>query len=201
MGYESEWRVVNASDYGVPQLRPRAILVAMKKEVMPFFSWPKPRQVIPPTVGEALYDEMRANGWLLAERWREAANSIAPTLVGGSKKHGGADLGPTRARQAWALLGVDGRGLANYPPMADEQGMPKLTLAMTAIIQGFPKNWQITGKKTPAYRQVGNAFPPPVAAAVGKAIVAAFDAYSLIFPDSMTSEWQKQKKEPVLKQN
>ena len=135
---------------------------------------------------------MKSNGWLLAEEWRKKANSIAPTLVG-SKKHGGADLGPTRAKQAWANLGVDGRGLANHAPLADTQGMHKLTLNMTALIQGFPTSWHIVGKKTPAYRQVGNAFPPPVAAAIGKAIVAAFDAYSLIFPDSMTSEWQKQK--------
>ena len=201
MGYDSEWRVLNASDYGVSQLRPRAILVAMKKEYMPFFEWPEPKQEAPPTVGEILYDNMKANGWLLAEQWREIANGIAPTLVGGSKKHGGADLGPTRAKKAWATLGVDGHGLANHSPIADAQGMPKLTLDMTALIQGFPKDWHIVGKKTPAYRQVGNAFPPPVAAALGKAIIAALDAYHVIVPDSLQQEWQKQKKEKVLKQN
>ena len=37
MGYDGDWRVLNASDYGVPQLRPRAILVALKKELMSFF--------------------------------------------------------------------------------------------------------------------------------------------------------------------
>jgi len=39
-------------------------------------------------------------GWENAENWRIAANTIAPTIVGGSKKHGGADLGPTRAKQS-----------------------------------------------------------------------------------------------------
>ena len=177
MGYEGSWRVLNASDYGVPQLRPRAILVALKKEYMPFFSWPEPKQVVPPTVGDILYDQMKVDGWLLAEEWRQAANGIAPTLVGGSKKHGGADLGPTRAKLAWASLGVDGHGLANHPPGRDLKGMPKLTLEMTALIQGFPQSWHIVGKKTPAYRQVGNAFPPPVAKAVGSSIIAAFDGY------------------------
>lgn len=42
LGYEAEWRLLNASDYGVPQLRPRAILVALRKELWPAFSWPKP---------------------------------------------------------------------------------------------------------------------------------------------------------------
>jgi len=44
---------------------------------------------------------------------------------------------------------------------------------MAATIQGFPKEWKIAGKKTSAYKQVGNAFPPPVAAAVGVAIQQA----------------------------
>ena len=37
---------------------------------------------------------------------------------------------------------------------------------MVARLQGFPDEWQFFGRKTTAYRQVGNAFPPPVAKAV-----------------------------------
>lgn len=44
------------------------------------------------------------------------------------------------------------------------------------MIQGFPKEWKFSGRKTAAYRQVGNAFPPPVAQAVGDQIYAAFQA-------------------------
>jgi DNA (cytosine-5)-methyltransferase 1 len=47
---------------------------------------------------------------------------------------------------------------------------------MAAVIQGFPEDWRFMGKRTHAYRQVGNAFPPPVAAAVGKAIANALRA-------------------------
>jgi DNA (cytosine-5)-methyltransferase 1 len=46
---------------------------------------------------------------------------------------------------------------------------------MCARIQGFPDDWQFVGKKTPAYRQVGNAFPPPVAQAVSAEIAMAID--------------------------
>jgi len=44
---------------------------------------------------------------------------------------------------------------------------------MAALIQGFPKEWEFAGKKTPVYRQVGNAFPPPVAKAIGLSIQKA----------------------------
>lgn len=50
------------------------------------------------------------------------------------------------------------------------EGMPRLTVGMVARLQGFPVIWRFTGRKTPAYRQVGNAFPPPVAEAVGECL-------------------------------
>jgi site-specific DNA-cytosine methylase len=69
-------------------------------------------------------------------------------------------------------LGVDGRGLADAPPGLDTpvDHVPRLTLAMAAVIQGFPLNWKFSGRKTATYRQIGNAFPPPVARAVGTRI-------------------------------
>jgi DNA (cytosine-5)-methyltransferase 1 len=176
MGYVAEWRLLNASDFGVPQLRPRVVFVALKKDVAGLFVWPSPLIVKPPTVGEALSDLMAVNGWLGAKHWQERACDIAPTLVGGSKKHGGPDLGPTRAKKAWASLGVDGMGIADESPTKDFIGMPRLTVRMAARIQGFPDDWQFSGKKTSVYRQIGNAFPPPVACAVGAQIQAALNA-------------------------
>lgn len=176
LGYEVQWKVLNASDYGVPQLRPRVVLVALRPSAMRHFAWPEPAQGPAPTVGATLVDLMAAGGWAGAQAWAERANMIAPTVVGGSKKHGGADLGPTRAKQAWAALGVNGHKLANDVPLPDQEGMPHLTVRMAARLQGFPDDWKFAGLKTASYRQVGNAFPPPVAAAVGRQIAAALQA-------------------------
>tara|TARA_Y100001947_G_scaffold149525_1_gene147685 strand:+ start:743 stop:1714 length:972 start_codon:yes stop_codon:yes gene_type:complete len=176
LGYETDWRLLNASDFGVPQLRPRVAIVALQKEYTDQFNWPEPRRQNPPTVGKTLFDLMAENGWPGAKKWAERADEIAPTIVGGSKKHGGPDLGPTRARKAWALLGVEGRTIANEAPAADYVGMPRLTVQMVARIQGFPDDWEITGRKTNAYRQVGNAFPPPVAQAVAAQVQQAIGA-------------------------
>ncbi len=175
LGYTIDWRLLNASDFGVPQLRPRVAIVAVRSEYADRFAWPEPPALFsqPPTVGETLLDLMAANGWRGARRWAAHANEIAPTIVGGSKKHGGPDLGPTRARAAWASLGVDGKTIAETAPQKNHVGMPRLTVRMVARIQGFPDSWEFIGKKTAAYRQVGNAFPPPVANAVASAITAA----------------------------
>ena len=176
MGYKTWWNLVQASDYGVSQLRPRALLVGIREPWASSFTWPEPQSGEAPTVGKLLHDSMAANGWQGADTWAERANGIAPTLVGGSKKHGGADLGPTRARKAWAALGVDGAGVVDEAPAPDFEGAPRLTVGMAALVQGFPADWKFSGKKTAAYRQVGNAFPPPVAKVVGTAIKEALNA-------------------------
>jgi DNA (cytosine-5)-methyltransferase 1 len=172
-GYVAQWYLVNASDFGVPQLRPRVVFVGIRKDLWPHFSPPTRRRKKPASVGEVLYPLMSSAGWRGAEQWRDEANEIAPTIVGGSKKHGGPDLGPTRARKAWAALGVNGLKIADVAPPRDYVGLPHLTVPMVALLQGFPASWNFFGKKTAAYRQVGNAFPPPVAAAMGRAIKKA----------------------------
>ena len=172
LGYVTGWKLMNASDFGVSQLRPRVVFVALRTEYAQHFSWPDKSPTPPDPVGAKLYDLMAANGWRGAEVWRDRADEIAPTIVGGSHKHGGPDLGPTRARRAWASLGVDGLGLANDAPGPDFVGMPRLTVRMVARIQGFPDEWQFSGGKTAAHRQVGNAFPPPFARAVAESLRA-----------------------------
>lgn len=169
-GYNVYWDILNSSDFGVPQLRPRSVLVGIKKNLDKGFSFPKSTGTII-TVGESLYDLMAENGWDRVETWKDSASSIAPTIVGGSKKHGGADLGPTRAKKAWLALGIDGLGIADSAPEKGFVGNPRLTNKMVARIQGFPPSWNFAGKKTAVYRQIGNAFPPPVAEAVGRKII------------------------------
>jgi DNA (cytosine-5)-methyltransferase 1 len=175
-GYVPEWKVIQAADFGVPQLRPRFILVALRPRDAEFFEWPEPTGPFR-SVGETVSDLMSANGWTGATAWVNKAAAIAPTVVGGSKKHGGPDLGPTRAKKQWLGLGVDGMGIANEAPDKNfpKNGIPRLTVRMVARIQSFPDEWQFSGKKTTAYRQVGNAFPPLVARAVGMAIRRALN--------------------------
>lgn len=178
-GYTAEWRLLHASEFGVPQLRPRFVLVAMRPEDFEYFHWPVPQPNVP-TVGETLLPLMAENGWDGAEEWAANAAGIGPTVVGGSKKHGGADLGPTRAKRAWAALGVDAKGIADAAPIKGAvYGVgPRLTNAMVAKIQGWDDgeySWRFAGKKTSTYRQIGNAFPPPMARALGVQIAQALN--------------------------
>lgn len=167
LGFKSAWCLLNALDQGVPQSRVRSFLVARRGDRD--FAWPRPNRG-GATVGQTLFELMASNGWKRAREWSEKANRPAPTLVGGSRKHGGPDLGPTRARNAWAELGVDGLGVADEAPSPDFEGHPKLTVSMASRLQSFPDDWSLAGSKTQRYRQVGNALPPNLARAVARSI-------------------------------
>ena len=179
MGYQPEWQMLNSSHFGVPQLRPRFVLIALKPRDTECFRWPVSRSKVV-HVGETLIDLMALNGWDGAEAWAERAAGVGPTIVGGSKKHGGPDLGPTRAKRQWRELGVDGMGIADEAPDVTfpQDGFPRLTIRMAARIQSFPDSWEFSGRKTIAYRQIGNAFPPKVAKAIGLSIISAFNRQS-----------------------
>ena len=178
-GYQrAEWDLLQAADYGVPQLRPRALLVALRDDVDGDWRWPDPDPDDAPTVGEALEDLMAARGWPHAQAWAARANRVAPTLVGGSKKHGGPDLGPTRAKREWAAMGCSGMGIANEAPGPDEiaDHAPRHGGPHDRAPAGIPGRLGVRGpqdRPVPADRR---RLPPPVARAVGARIAAALGA-------------------------
>ncbi|MCM2575860.1 DNA cytosine methyltransferase [Streptomyces meridianus] len=181
LGYRLFWRVLNASDFGVPQDRRQGVLVALAEEVAKGLDWPAPHREPPPTVGEALMPSMGSGGWPHAAAWAARAGRIAPAIVGGSKNRGGADLGPSGTKKSWARLGVNGISIGDtvpdpdFPwlPQGDPKLLPKLTVEQVAIIQGMPADWELVGGKTSRYRQLGHACPPPVATALGHRLAAA----------------------------
>ncbi|MEV7386671.1 DNA cytosine methyltransferase [Streptomyces sp. NPDC091215] len=181
LGYEFRWFILNAADFGVPQDRRQGILLALKREWFPAFLQPSLTASTHIPVGEALGPSMRSHGWQDADRWAAQARSVAPTLVGGSKNRGGADLGPSGTKQKWASMGVNAHSLGNtipgpdfhWDPALGREGMVQITVDQAALLQGFPPEWEITGKKTARYRQIGHASPPPVGEALGAAIAQA----------------------------
>lgn len=181
LGYRCRWFDLNAVDFGVPQDRRHGFLVAFRDGLLDYFELPSASCPSPPTTGEALLDSMASRGWPGADEWALQADQVAPTLVGGSWERGGADLGPTGSKKAWARMGVDGGTVADVVPGPDflwdpslgRPGMMALTTNQAAQLQGFPADWHVAGRKTARYRQVANATPPPLARAVGESIAVA----------------------------
>ncbi|WP_316743150.1 DNA cytosine methyltransferase [Streptomyces sp. MK7] len=188
LGYEFSWFVVNAVDFGVPQNRKQGVLIAIERNRAQEFRPPSPTVQEPTTVGATLGPSMAARGWRDAAGWAAQADEPAPTLVGGSKNRGGADLGPTGAKRKWATMGVNGHTVADdvpgpdfvWDPALGMDNMVKITADQAALLQGFPASWEIAGRKTARYRQIGHATPPPVAQALGRAVVEALEGHPAV---------------------
>ena len=173
LGYESEWRILSARDFGMAQNRRRAILVAMDRSIAHRFRWPVAGDIPKQTLGEALHDLMASGGWKSAARWAELACGYAPTIIGGSKKKLGLDLAQQTSREAWRKLHVDPNYVEELPPGPDFEGMPRLTNPMLARLQDFPDSWQFTGSRKEQFHQIANAFPPRMARMIGLSIQRA----------------------------
>jgi DNA (cytosine-5)-methyltransferase 1 len=132
-GYRGEWSLLDASQFGVSQYRQRAFLVAFRRDADHQFSWPMPSFSLPVSVGTLLEDLMSENGWRLAAEWRRHASGIAPTIVGGSKKHGGPDQrrltgkSETRCLQSWPMLSASRSRKLSRPGLRSSRGQVRCT--------------------------------------------------------------------------
>lgn len=209
MGYEAEWRLMCGTDFHVPQSRERMILVAFQKGLMHRFRWPVPHASGKLTVGAALLDLMSERGWKHAEQWAALANRSAYTIVGGSQKTT-PGIDQERSRRDWLdKLKTESKQFVLNAPGADAGPVvvgdvstyPKLSVRMLARLQGFPDTWKFAPKPGPTTydsrgdipennkdeicRQIANAFPPPMALAIGLAIRFAITGSSVDFKKMM----------------
>ncbi|MFD3439618.1 DNA cytosine methyltransferase [Streptomyces sp. NPDC058685] len=187
LGFELKSSVLTATDFGVPQHRPHGFMVAMHPQDMAHFEWPVPDSTRCPTLGEALYESMASAGWPEASDWATHASEPAPLIMGGATGRGGADLGASRAKALWARHGIYGGSIGDSVPGPDfrrnfnvepRYGLPKITVGQVALLQAFPSDWEIFGKKTSAYRQISQTTPPPLAEALGRRILGALKSSS-----------------------
>lgn len=74
MGYKVVWNELNAANFGVPQRRKRAFMVALASPAKAF-QWPTPS---PPCqfVGPCLYDLMSEGGWEGADAWTQLTDNF-----------------------------------------------------------------------------------------------------------------------------
>jgi len=113
LGYVTDWRLLNASDYGVSQLRPRFLFVAVAT-ILKGIRWPDPD-----TGDQALWVRSCMTSSRhevgVAPGLAEGCEQHRTTVVGGSLKHGG-PISPDARETGLAQLGVDGIGIADYAP-------------------------------------------------------------------------------------
>lgn len=177
LGYDIEYRLLDSSEFGVPQRRKRVIIVGINRNLNTRFQWPKIESSIL-TLKDALQNCPQSPCAAYSERkskvlkmvppggnWRSLPEDVAKEYMGKSfyNKSGGRTTYAKRLSWDEPCLTI----LCSPSQMQTERCHPDetrpLSIRESARIQTFPDEWVFEGSVFSQYKQIGNAVPVELA--------------------------------------
>lgn len=204
--YRLEWRVLNSADFGVPQRRERAILIA-HRDGKPA-AWPTSTHGLQPV---RAYDALRDLRKIDAPEARGYWSGLLPSIPEGmnylyhTRNGGGLELFGER-RRYWSFL----LKLAQDEPAWTIPAQPgpstgpfhwdnrPLALKELLRLQSFPASWKVGGGRLAQVRQVGNATPPLLAEVIGRCLGVSM--FGLEYDDPLRLRIPRSRKSPVARE-
>ncbi|GAA4784949.1 DNA cytosine methyltransferase [Microbacterium gilvum] len=203
LGYTTATRVLNAADYGVPQIRQRFFIVGTLDGSE--FEWPTATNADPKLADEGGLPAWRTAGSVLSDLDTEENASDAGHVAGGKHRSLLEQIPPgdnylffTAKRghpnpqfewrsRYWSFLlklspdmpawTIQARRSNNMGPLHWRNRI--LRIEEVKRLQTFPDGWYLGGKVEQQWRQIGNAVPPVLAEALGRAVASHLDAISV----------------------
>jgi DNA (cytosine-5)-methyltransferase 1 len=178
--YVLHWRLLNAADYGVPQNRRRAIMVAIRDSGE--WEWPVPTHEHAPLTAWDAFDGLdEADRPLPSGRWTPLLPSIpegwnyqwlterggGEELFGYRTKYWNFLLKLAKTAPSWTLAASPGPSTGPF----HWENRP-LSVREQMRLQSFPDDWQLSGDYRTRTHQAGNATPPVLAEVLGRQVAS-----------------------------
>lgn len=194
LNYKTVYGVLDAVNYGVPQFRERFIMIGSRDNENVFLPSPthfhihQEKNYRWKTLGETIRDlenkvdecasfgEKRLSYLRMVPEggnWRNLPPEIVKEAMGGAYASGGGKVGfYRRLSYSQPSPTLTTSPIQKATMMCHPTQDRPLSVAEYRRIQQFPDDWTIIGNTTAKYRQIGNAVPVGLAAAIGKAVIA-----------------------------
>lgn len=159
--YRIYYRILNAADFGVPQMRERVFIIGLRSDVS--FEWVWPSPLVKPSNRKTIQDVLNDLPSPL-----DPHNLSDHVYIGGAKTYpghtGSAINMPSKTIKAGAHGVPGGENMIRF-----ENGTVRyMTIREAKLIQTFPPSYKICGSWGEALRQIGNAVPVKLAEIIGK---------------------------------
>jgi DNA (cytosine-5)-methyltransferase 1 len=156
-GYTVDYELLNAADFGVPQIRERVIIVGIRNDIDKKFKWPLQTHFENPSDNQ--------NPWVTIKNAledledEEKHNKLPNSAYSKAKKNKGQGNKVTLADKPSPTMRAEHHGNIEFHYKLER----RLSAREAARIQSFPDNFEFFNSTTDAYRQIGNAVPPVLA--------------------------------------
>lgn len=191
--YALSWGVVEAADYGVPQMRQRAIIIGVRDRQPCFL--PRPTHghpdlptycttrealasIVEPSPVQPLSARKRAVYRLIPPggNWRDLPREVQRDTMGAAFFAEGGRSGWWR-RLAWDMPSPTILGMPDHSSTAliHPEEVRCLSVAECAALQSFPGSKTFAGSARSQYQQIGNSVPPLLARRVGEHMASFLD--------------------------
>ena len=172
LGYFVNYKVMNASDYGIPQQRNRIYIVAFRsKDIADSFVFPNP--VTLQISAFDLFDKNKQPDCYYMsnhKRWDE----MVAFMTDKKRIYRFTDWGMSKGREGICptLLAAMGSSFERIPFFWDDYSIRKITQREAARLQGFPESFVFPINKTPkqVYKQIGNSVCVPIVEKIAREI-------------------------------
>lgn len=164
LGYKTDWSILNALDYGVPQKRERTIIVGFLDHAA-MFTWPEKLPAYKPLaeIFETDVDDKYYASAFIRRKRQQKHTSQYTSAIWHENKSGNISSYPyscaLRAGASYNYLLVNGER--------------RLTPREMLRLQGFPDTFNIVCSDSQTRKQAGNAIPVPMIAAVIREVLHA----------------------------